>query len=147
MKKTIEISSELHLRLGKIAQVFETEQNVIERLVDFYESKFFSNGVALSTDHATEQTLSLPLTREFHKLEVNYYPRDLKQFKSFLLKTKKAWVKLSYKDGSATIYEWNSLRFSETSDVRGNLNSGYLRDWREKGIVRADVAIDKSDLP
>jgi hypothetical protein len=147
MKKTIEISTELYQRLGKIAQAFESEQSVIERLIDFYENEKNSDNIALSNDTVIEQTQLLPITVYRSKLEEHYYPSNLNQFKLLLIETKKAWVKLSYVDGTVTVQEWNALRFSETSDVRGNLKSGYLRHWREKRIVRADIAIAKNDLP
>jgi predicted CopG family antitoxin len=146
MKKTIEISTELYHRLGKIAQAFESEQSVIERLIDFYENEKNSDNITLSNDKVIEKTQCLPIT-VYRKLEEHYYPSNLKQFKLRLIETKKAWVKLSYEDGTVTVHEWNTLKFSETSDVRGNLKSGLLRHWREKRIVRADIAIAKNDLP
>ncbi len=49
-------------------------------------------------------------------------------------------------DGTKHLHEWNALRFTEHSNVLGNLRSGYLINWREKGIVNAEIAIDKNEL-
>ncbi|HBK83461.1 MAG TPA: hypothetical protein DDZ41_07670 [Flavobacterium sp.] len=147
MKNNIEISSDLYECLGKIAKPFESPEDVIKRLLVFFidnNQKSLNN--EQTSDENTEQTKSLFPTKEFYKLEVNFYPSE-SEFKQLLLKTKKAWVKLSYKNGAASVHEWNAYKFSEDSNIRGNLNSGYLRGWREKGIVRADVAIDKNKLP
>jgi len=82
----------------------------------------------------------------YNKLGINFIPEDPLQFKKLLLKQKKAWVLLHMDDGTKHLHEWNALRFSEHSDVLGNLRSGYLRNWREKGIVSAEIAIEKSEL-
>jgi hypothetical protein len=54
-----------------------------------------------------------------------------------------------YKTGGRAaepVIRWNAERFTEKSSLRGNLFSGYLRNWREKGIVKAECAINRSDL-
>jgi len=141
MSKSIEISSAIYERLGKVANPFETPESVISRLLDFYENHQFQD---INTDESTP--LSHLEIRTFGKLEINFFPSDLTEFKSMLLANKQAWVMLYRQDGSKDIHQWNAMRFTERSDVLGNLRSGYLRGWRDKGIVKADVAINREDI-
>lgn len=147
MQKAIEVSSNLYERLGKLAQTFETPQDVIVRLLDSFEevgSKIESDSIV---NEATSILRNEPKNvRRYNKLDINFSPSDLVQFKSLLLKEKQAWVLLHMVDGSKNLHQWNASRFSETSDVLGNLRSGYLRDWRDKGIISADIAINKNDI-
>ena len=83
---------------------------------------------------------------KYNKLDINFFPEDKAQFKAFLLKEKQAWVLLYMDDGSKILHQWNAFRFTDKFIVLGNLRSGYLRDWRDKGIIRADIAINKDDL-
>ena len=91
-------------------------------------------------------TSTKPIVREYGKLQIDFFPPDLRQFKAFLLRSKQAWVLLHRSDGSKDLHLWNASRFTEKSDVLGNLRSGYLRGWRDKGIVKAEIAIEKSEL-
>ncbi len=147
MQKTIEISSNTYERLGKLAQTFETPQDVITRLLDSCEkvgSKIENNRIV---NEATSILRNEPQNvRRYNKLDINFFPPDLDQFKTLLLERNLAWVLLHMVDGSKKLHQWNTSRFSETSDVLGNLRSGYLRDWRDKGIISADIAIDKNDI-
>jgi hypothetical protein len=80
-----------------------------------------------------------------NSLRLHFFP-DETRFKLLLLQWRRAYVLLIRSDGTGTISEWNASRFKESSNLRGNLFSGYLRDWRAKGIVKAVFAIDKADL-
>lgn len=145
MFKTIEISEYLYERLGRLANTFETPDQVIGRLIDHYESKVKSD--QKNPDFVEElPIIDKPKIRTFKKLIPNFYPTNLEEFKSLLLKEKQAWVILYFNDGSKEVHQWNAHRFTEKSDVLGNLRSGYLRDWREKGIIKADIAIDKNEI-
>jgi len=147
MDKTIEIPESLYERLGNYAKGFETPAQVIERLADFYDNKDTNfNEQSVSMHSHTDSVPSTPVTRQYGKLEINFFPPDLTQFKAFLLREKQAWVMLYRKDGTRDLHQWNAQRFTEQSDVLGNLRSGYLRGWREKEIIKADVAINKDDL-
>lgn len=50
-----------------------------------------------------------------------------------------ATVRIHYADGGAEDKQWIATRMQEDSYLRGNLNSGYLRRWRERGIVKAEI--------
>ncbi|BAO43143.1 hypothetical protein [Thiolapillus brandeum] len=147
MKKTIDIPLELFDRLAEHAQGFEGPSDVIERLLDVYE-KTKASETKIPKDNHEERPLSPSSTPfvQYGKLDIQFYPPDLVQFKAFLLRKRRAWVLLHKQGGVKELHEWHAYRFTERSDVLGNLRSGYLRSWREKGIVKAEIAIDKSDL-
>ncbi len=143
MKKNIEISLNLYERLGTLAEPFETPEDVITRILN--SSKFIEvRGPTIETK-IDENNVSNSVNT-YNKLNINFFPSDQMQFKQLLLEKKRAWVRLELKDGSKNIHEWNAFRFNESSDVLGNLRSGYLRNWRKKGIINADIVIDKNDL-
>lgn len=109
---------------------FDTPQNIIEKLLDFYETKSDSMTplVKVNTD----------LQEAIH-LDIIYYPNDV-QFKEDLLTCKEAYIKLTKTDGTTEIKHWNASRFTEESSVNGNLRSGFLRDWSKKGICKAELS-------
>lgn len=136
MSQVIRIPSELYKRLEKHAVGFASPASVIERLLDYYESTGLD--VLPVTDLPAEE---LPT-----KVNVVLYPQDEETFKTLFLETQVAWVLLHKTDGSNELKQWTMRGFTSTSSVLGNLRSGYLRDWKKKGIVKAEVAINKHDL-
>lgn len=80
------------------------------------------------------------------KLKINFFPDNEKTFKSLLIKNQKAYILLHKINGESELKEWRSKSFKETSNLRGNIFSGYLRGWKQKGIVEANLAINESDL-
>jgi hypothetical protein len=79
-------------------------------------------------------------------LEVLLFPEDESKFKELLLADKRAYVRLYKTDESHETKEWNATRFSESSNLMGNLRSGPLRGWKGKGICKAVIAINREDL-
>jgi hypothetical protein len=137
MLKSIDITDNLYVRLGHHAKAFETPSSVIERLLDVYEATKYDDISSHKQGVNSEQPL---------KLEPKFIPDNPDIFKSMLLQNRKAYIRLEFQDGTSQVREWTANRFNENSDVLGNLRSGYLRDWRKKGIVEATVAIEKKDL-
>ena len=140
MKKQIEISVDLYKRLESHSKGFDTPQNVIERLVTFFESHLDSE----TFDPFTQSPKDL-LPSSQH-LEIVFHPEDEDKFKSLFLDKKIAWILVSKTDGSSQLKVWECRRFSETSSVKGNLLSGHLRNWREKGIIKAEISTNKDDI-
>jgi len=138
MNKQIEIPSTLYEQLGSLARGFETPAQVIERLVHHF----------LSARKETEATPPPP-PEHAHlppKLEPEFFPSDKKEFKRLLLTHRRAWVILYKTDGTIDEKIWDAQNFSKDSDLVGNLRSGYLRNWRDKGIYMAKIAINKADI-
>jgi len=136
VNQTIEIPVSLYQRLSFHAKGFETPATVIERLLNSFEGQKCTEPVL-----SVKKTVSLPTS-----LEIVYYPTDEESFKQNLLQKKIAYLLLHKLNGTKEIKEWNASNFQQHSSVNGNLRSGYLRDWKKKGIVRAEISTNKNDL-
>lgn len=113
----IEISKETFGRLESKAVGFDTPELVIKRLLDEAEGKPESKPIIV------------------------FEPADETEFKRLLLNTREAEIALYKTDDSREMICWNASRFNEGSNLRANLWSGYLRGWKDKSIVRAELAI------
>lgn len=133
MSHVIRIPNDLYRRLEAHTIGFDTPSNVIERILDVYE------GVASIEKPVDCNELITPT----NKLEILYHPATEEAFKALFIKTKKAFVKIFYTNGNEEIKEWNSPNFVSTSSVAGNLRSGYLRGWKDKGIYKAEISINE----
>jgi len=140
MEKTISISAELYKRLEVHATGFDTPTNVIEKILEYYENNYDS---AIRT---VEDKITVPTPPRSLNLEVIFHPSSEKEFKQLLLAKKVAWIRIFKVDNSVETKMWKAQSFTEQSDVMGNLRSGYLRGWREKGICKAVLAINPDDL-
>ncbi|WP_211234249.1 MULTISPECIES: hypothetical protein [Aliagarivorans] len=117
MAKVIEVSESTYQRLENLAVGFDSPESVICRLLDSVEGKPES------------------------KPSVVFNPEDEDEFKRLLIERKEAEVLLFKLDGTREVLHWRASRFSPTSSLRGNLWSGVLRDWKKKGIKRAEFSI------
>lgn len=111
----ISISDATYSRLEKKAIGFDTPEQVIIRLLDQ------SDGITMK------------------KPEIIFYPNE-DIFKKDLLDKKRAEITIYHKNGNRDIILWEAKRFTEKSNLRANLWSGYLRNWSEKGIVKVEIA-------
>lgn len=135
MSQVIRISGNLYQRLAAHAEGFETPSQVIERMVDFYEGR------------NNTMPLIRPIPETPTKLEIVYYPNNsVDSFKEMLINNRGAYIKLHYTNDTSEIIKWVARRFTVASDVEKNLRSGYLRNWRDKGIVKAELSINEADL-
>ena len=66
---------------------------------------------------------------------IEYIP-DKITFRKKLLEDHKANWTLIYADGHSENGVWDASNITEKSSISGNIRSGYLRGWREKGIVK-----------
>ena len=58
------------------------------------------------------------------------------EFRNRLLKHRQANYKIIYKDRSEEEI-WNANKITSNSSIIGNIRSGPLRNWKEKGIIKA----------
>jgi hypothetical protein len=79
-------------------------------------------------------------------LDIVYHPGPESAFKEALLERRRAYVRLFKTDGTSDDKVWNAQKFTTESKVKGNLMTGYLRHWRDKGIYKAVVVVDEEDL-
>jgi hypothetical protein len=141
MKVQAEISKTTYDRLGAHARPFESLDQVITRMIDAYEK---SQREEPASDLERQKQISHP--DEDRELEIKFFPEDEAEFKRLLLANRQAWIVLHKLDGSKQLKHWNIYKFTKDSHLRGNLSSGYLRDWKKKGICKAEVAINKEDI-
>ncbi|MCI5168279.1 MAG: hypothetical protein D3903_19865 [Candidatus Electrothrix sp. GM3_4] len=137
MNQTIDIPTSLYQRLSSHAKGFETPSTVIERLLNSFEGQKMTESIS-----NVKKTIILPAS-----LEMIFHPdNDEEKFKQLLLQKKIAYILLDKLDGTQEVKEWDASNFKQNSSVNGNLRSGRLRGWREKGIVKVEVSTQKSDL-
>lgn len=113
----IEISDSTYKRLAKLVEGFDTPDAVISRLLD-------------SVEGAVES-----------KPEIIFYPSDEERFKRLLLRDQLAEVVIYKADMTREVSQWVAKRFTESSNLKANLWSGYLRDWKKKGITKIELSI------
>ncbi len=132
MSPVIRIPGNLHQRLEKHAVGFDTPANVIERLLDIIE------GI-----EPMDRTESVVLKNN-KTLPIKLDPEDVGVFKDLLVEKKKANIKIIYNDGRTETKSWNASRFTEKSNVFGNLRSRPdFRNgvWQDLGIEEVVVSI------
>jgi len=124
----IRLPSALYHRLEAHARGFDTPVQVIERILDVYEGK-----------QPNSKKSSVPPEDALPKCkpDLTFHP-DEETFRQKLIQGVTATVLLRYDDGLEDERTWNPSRFSEKSSLRGNIWSGFLRDWKENHIVSAD---------
>lgn len=125
MSQVIRISDDLYERLKSHAEGFDTPANVIERILHTYELNGF------------EPVNDIKRIKEATRLDISYGDMTENKFKNKLLETKYAFITLIFTDGTKKTKRWNASKFSSESSLSGNLRSGILRGWREKGIYQA----------
>lgn len=118
----INITEELYQRLSTHSVGFETHEQVIERLLEHYEAK---------------NNLDRPV--------VNFHPNEA-EFKRNLVQQKFAWKELHFTDGTIKIEEWIASQFKETSNLKSNIWSGPLRDWKNKNIKKLILSTEKPEI-
>ena len=133
----IEIGEKTCIRLGAFAHECKLSLSAaIDRLLDNQQGKAVSRS-------------------ENSRLEVIYFPEGEENFKQALLaidsSRRVAHIRIHYFGGRIAYKKWRAADIDENSLIRGNLASGHLRDWRQKGIVKAEVSLepfadDKSEI-
>lgn len=139
MSQVIRISNELYKRLEALASGFDTPSNVIKTILGAYEDMTPNLNISDNTSRSQE-------IQPARSLDIVYLADSEEDFKKLLLINKKAYIRLSYTNDPSEIKEWNASRFSTTSHVDGNLRSGYLRGWKERGIFKAELAVDRNKI-
>lgn len=140
MGYTIRISNELHKRLEAHASGFDTPAKVIERMLDAFEGITSSS----QTDNESQFNQVIePATR----MDIIYLPNNSEEdFKQRLLDSKMAYIKIYYTNNTTEVKSWNAHRFTSSSSVAANLRGGYLRNWREKGIYKAEISVNRDEI-
>lgn len=85
---------------------------------------------------ATAQTLNPP-DIIYHLADGS--PVSERECQDAIIAAKAATVRIHYADGGVKDKQWRAENLQEHSYLRGNLKTGYLRNWRDRGIVKAEV--------
>ena len=126
----LSVSKCTYRRLEKHAAGFnDTADRAINRLLDLVEN---------SKESTAELKPELTFTEQF---DGSYSGLEAEEFKSRLVKVQKAEVVIHYADGSHKVRIWKASKFNSESKLLANIWSGPLRDWKKKGIVRAELEI------
>ena len=83
--------------------------------------------------------------RRKSRLSIKLEPPDSADFLAALIRTKKAWIEVSYQDGRKELRPWKAGNMKPTSNVFGNLRSRpEFRSgaWQQYGIASLKVSIE-----
>ena len=79
-------------------------------------------------------------------LPITLDPQNSADFLAALLRTKEAWIEVSYSDGRKEVRRWDASLMSPSSNVIGNLRSRpEFRSgiWQENGIASLRVSVER----
>jgi hypothetical protein len=123
----LRIPPHLYKRLEAHAEGFDTPAQVIERILNAFEGKA---PVKTSDSSEKDQASRAPPA-------LSFYPSE-QEFRSSLLNGHKNTIVIHYQDGSFSNKSWHSNRFNQSSNLRGNIWSGFLRGWKTDNIIAAE---------
>ncbi len=97
------------------------------------------------------ETNAPPANRKHKKgkgptLPITLDPQNSADFLDALLRTREAWLEVSYSDGRREVHRWDASRMSASSNVIGNLRSrSEFRSgtWLKNGITSLRVSIER----
>ena len=122
MIMNIDVSEKTFERLSNLAKGFDTPDAVINRLID----------------EVTKKPEVKPT--------IFFNPENEEDFKTSLLETKLAEVCLFSADMKPRYFLWNADKFKESSNLKANLWSGFLRGWKDKGITKIELTVLDSNV-
>ena len=82
------------------------------------------------------QSIQIPINSK-KDVKYEFSPPDEREFKNQLLIKKFAYIKIFYKDGNPEVVTWRANNFSDSSNLRGNINS--MPRFRSDNVQRRGV--------
>ena len=79
-------------------------------------------------------------------LPITLDPENSADFLAALIRTKEAWLEVSYSDGSKEVRRWDASLMRPSSNVIGNLRSRpefRSGTWQDNGIASLRVSIER----
>jgi hypothetical protein len=67
---------------------------------------------------------------------------SLEEMHNALVFEEEATVTIYYEDGKSHQLVWHCKNYSQKSNLTSNLGSGFLRGWREKGVIKIRVKVE-----
>ena len=126
----LRISQGLYSRLEAHAKGFDTPAQVIERILNAFES----SNPSITTSLPETELIAKPTPK------LSFYPNE-EEFRLSLLNGHKNKVLIRYQDGTVCTKPWHTSRFSQSSNLRGNIWSGILRGWKSQDIIAAEFHV------
>lgn len=108
----------------------------------------YDNKQETSTTSSTDSDIELDEPEKEDVLPIEFEPANIELFKKQLLQTRQAQIHITYDDGREDVKPWNADKFTDKSNVSGNLRS---RDefrqgnWQKKRIKKVVVSISNND--
>ena len=148
-----------HLGFGLVDLISETTERICGFKPEPDLAKQFLAGRAHAPNDALDESPSLVLSRATNPpsakrtrregrgptLPITLDPQDSADFLDALLRTKEAWLEVSYSDGRKEVRRWDASRMSTSSNVIGNLRSRpeFRNGTRQKnGIASLRVSVE-----
>lgn len=145
-KQIIETPDEILVDL-----ISETTESIcgftdVELVKQFLSKRVHVSG-RIFDDRSQQETKERPAWEDQGKVRpIALDPPNKEEFLAALLRAKKAWVEMTYKDGRKELKPWDASHMTETSNVMGNLRTkSYLRKsaWERNGIASVRVSIER----
>jgi hypothetical protein len=132
-QKDIDLIKQICERMDGIL-ITEEIENEIENETETESQEYYSNA---GSDNSDDKIID-----KKEKYNINYggeidFRPDKNTFRKNLLKVHQANHTIIYSDGREKKYVWNANNVSNTSSIINNIRSGPLRDWKDKGIIKA----------
>jgi hypothetical protein len=144
---TPDSDASVNVDLKKFEQDFKREHDPVEKsilvLCTNCHRKYDSVPQNMVDTRADGRTNPAELLRH-DILPISLQPARPDDFKAMLLKHQEAVIEVFYEDGSVGRKRWNASRFTETSNVFGNLRSRpefHKGVWQESGIIKVNVRV------
>ena len=129
---------------------FKPEPELVEQFLAG-RSHALTNALEGSPPLVASREANAPSARRTHRegrgavLPITLDPDGEADFKDALLRSKEAWIEMSYNDGRKEVDHWDASRMSASSSVIGNLRSrSKFRSgtWQKNGIDSLRVSIE-----
>lgn len=129
-----------------LIQEFDAEviDGALEKVIVNFRLKESENSNRESAKIESKEQNQGNLTND--SLEIQLNPASESEFRRMLLISKTAYITTFYKDGTSNQKKWDAHKFTESSNVLGNLRSRpefRKGNWQKLGIEKVYVSIEK----
>ena len=130
---------------------FKPEPELVEQFL-LQRARALNDAPGESPQPVDSRGTSIPPARRTSRegrsstLPITLDPENSADFLVALLRTKEAWIEVSYSDGSKELRRWDASQMRPSSNVIGNLRSRpdfRSGTWQENGITSLRVSIER----
>ena len=145
--KNFTINNIIAVDISLFEDRFKSEHNPIEKSILILCKSCHRKYDAIETTENSETQATNEDTSRNNILPITLNPSNPVLFKQELLVYKKAEVETMYHDGTVKKKVWNASRFTNNSNVFGNLRSRpeyRAGNWQTSGIIKVHVSVIKN---